>query len=145
MIYEAIHYLYPDITDDQFVIQDDGDGTGPYISFWGYPSAPPSMEELEAVYPIVQGQIVEREVTIAVQKRLDEFAQTRKYDGILSACTYSTSLVPKFQAEGQYCVEMRDMHWGKCYEILAGVQAGLRPMPTTEQALAEMPELVWPV
>ena len=42
------------------------------------------------------------------QKRLDDFAKTRNYDGILSACTYATSEVPKFNAEGVYCVQIRD-------------------------------------
>jgi hypothetical protein len=33
-------------------------------------------------------QIIE-EYQAAVQKRLDDFAQTRNYNGILSACTYA--------------------------------------------------------
>lgn len=80
----------------------------------------------------------------AVQSRLDEFAQTRGYDGILSACTYATSAVPKFAAEGQYCVTLRDASWAKCYEILDAVQAGSRLLPTLDQLLAELPAMAWP-
>lgn len=82
--------------------------------------------------------------TGAVQKHLDAFARTRNYDGILSAATYATSQVPKFKAEGQYAVEARDATWAKCYEILAAVEAGSRPMPTLNELLAELPVLTWP-
>ena len=38
--------------------------------------------------------------TAAIQSHLDAWAQTRNYDGIMSACTYATSTVEKFRAEG---------------------------------------------
>lgn len=82
--------------------------------------------------------------TEAVQQRLDDFARTRGYDGILSACTYAASTVQKFQIEGQYCVDSRDATWAQCYTILDEVLAGTRPMPTLEELFAELPELVWP-
>lgn len=82
--------------------------------------------------------------TAGVQQHLDTFARTRSYDGILSAATYATSQVPKFKAEGQYAVEARDATWAKCYEILAAVEAGSRPMPTLDELLAELPVLTWP-
>ena len=93
---------------------------------------PPSAQEIIAQY------------TTAVQRRLDTFFQSRGYDGILSAATYATSTVLKFQAEGQYAVEARDATWAKCYEILAAVEGGTSPMPTEAELLAELPELVWP-
>lgn len=92
---------------------------------------PPSAEQLQAAF------------TAAIQQRLDAFAQTRGYDGILSACTYATSAVPKFQAEGQTCVDVRDATWTTAYAILADVQAG-GPMPTMDQVMAELPALEWP-
>lgn len=84
-------------------------------------------------------------IVAATQMRLDSFAQTRGYDGILSAATYATSSVPKFKAEGQYCVQQRDATWAKLYEIMAAVQSGARPMPSGYAAIeAELPVLVWP-
>lgn len=84
-------------------------------------------------------------VTQATQQRLDDFARTRNYDGILSACTYATSTVPQFAAEGQYCVERRDATWAKLYNIMTEVEAGTRPMPTGYADIeAELPSLVWP-
>ena len=93
---------------------------------------PPTPEQIVAQY------------TGGVQQHLDTFAQTRNYDGILSAATYATSTVPKFAAEGQYAVEARDSTWAKCYEILAAVEAGSRPMLTLDELLTELPVLTWP-
>lgn len=83
-------------------------------------------------------------MTSAVQSHLDAKARERNYDGILSLCTYATSVIPKFAAEGQAGVEWRDAVWAKCYEILADVQAGTRPTPTAEQLIAELPGFTWP-
>ncbi len=83
--------------------------------------------------------------TNAVQARLDDFAASRGYDGILSACTYATSVVPKFQSEGQYCVNARDTTWATCYTLLAEVQAGQRAMPTLDDLMILLPTLAWPV
>lgn len=93
---------------------------------------PPTAEQIVAQY------------TAAVQKHLDDFARTRGYDDIMSAATYATSTNPKFAAEGQYCVEARDATWAKCYEVLAAVEAGSRPVPTLDELLADLPVLTWP-
>jgi hypothetical protein len=89
---------------------------------------------------------VQAVVVQATQQRLDDFAKTRNYDGILSACTYATSTVPKFQGEGQYAVGARDATWGALYQIMAEVMAGTRPMPTIfADVEPDLPTLVWPV
>lgn len=80
----------------------------------------------------------------SIQQRLDAFARTRNYDGILSAATYATSAVAKFKAEGQYAVAARDATWAKGYEILAAVQAGTRPASTLDELASELPALEWP-
>lgn len=87
-----------------------------------------------------------REIIVnAVMKRLDDFAATRNYSNIFSACTYVTSTVPKFQQEATYCVAARDATWVKCYEILAEVEAETRPIPSSyEDIEAELPVLSWP-
>ena len=79
------------------------------------------------------------------QQRLDTFAQTRGYDGILSVCTYADSLVSKFSDEGSYCKIVRDETWSKLYDILAEVESGTRPLPESyEEIEPELPELKWP-
>lgn len=80
----------------------------------------------------------------AIQQRLDDFVRQRGYDSILSACTYATSVVPRFKAEAQYCVEARDATWAACYAIMGEVQAGQRAMPTLDEVMIQLPELMWP-
>lgn len=85
-------------------------------------------------------------ITKATQARLDDFARTRNYDGILSACTYAASPTPKFQAEGQYCVAGRDSTWASLYQIMGEVELGQRPMPASYADVeSALPELTWPV
>lgn len=96
------------------------------------PPPPPTVEEQQAIF------------VAAIQGHLDSFAQTRNYDGIMSAATYATSTIPKFAAEGQYAVEARDATWTKGYEILDAVLSGQRPMPTIDEVIAELPPLKWP-
>lgn len=80
------------------------------------------------------------------QRRLDNFARTRGYDGVMAATTYATSAVQKFKAEGQYAVTARDQTWQKLYEIMAQIDAGTRPMPSGFAEIEpELPPLVWPV
>lgn len=96
--------------------------------------------ELSAAQLALQAEVVE-----ATQQRLDTFAQTRNYSGILSACTYANSAVTKFQGEGVYAVSVRDATWIKLYEILDEVLAGTRAVPSGFAAIeAELPTLAWP-
>lgn len=85
------------------------------------------------------------EVVTLVQKRLDDWAKTRNYDGILSLCTYATSSIPKFALEGQRGVDLRDQTWAALYALMAGVEAGSVPVPTTyAEVEAVLPSLSWP-
>lgn len=88
---------------------------------------------------------IKQAIVQATQQRLDSFAQTRGYDGILSACTYAVSAVPKFAAEGTYAVSARDDTWATLYGGFQEVEAGTRPMPTGFADIAPLlPPLVWP-
>jgi hypothetical protein len=80
----------------------------------------------------------------AVQGRLDTFAQSRGYDGILSACTYATDALPQFAAEGQRAIDLRSQTWAKLYAILGEVETGTRPIPDGyEDIEEELPTLSW--
>lgn len=88
---------------------------------------------------------VQKAFTDAIQFRLDSFARTRNYDGILSACTYVTDPNPRFASDGQTCVNKRSETWTAAYAILAEVEAGTRPMPTSIADIEQdLPVLVWP-
>lgn len=95
--------------------------------------------------PTKSPEEIKTEIVTSTQQRLDDFSVTRNYDSILSACTYATSTVPKFAAEGQYCVEARDATWSKVLSMLAEVDAGTRPIPSGYADIEpELPALVWP-
>ena len=82
-------------------------------------------------------------LTKAVQDYMDATVQDRGYDGIATACTYATSTDTTFAAEGTACVAWRDKLCRHCDDTLAEVLAGERDIPTTEELIAELPELVW--
>jgi len=89
-------------------------------------------------------EILQTRIATEAQSRLDTWAQSRGYDGILSACTYATSQIPRFQAEGQHCVDLRDQTWARLYEILAEVEAGTRPVPLSlAEIVVDLPALTW--
>lgn len=95
--------------------------------------------------PLPEPPSLQEQVVTATQRRLDDFARTRGYDGILSACTYAFSAVPKFATEGGYAVQARDATWAALYALLAEVQAGTRPMPTSFDDVAHLlPAMEWP-
>lgn len=112
------------------------DGTGVTADWQVVPLSPE--EQAERAQQTIQtlGQ--------AVKAHLDVTVQARDYDSIISACTYATSAVPSYQADGLACVNWRDAVWPAVYAILAEVQAGNRAIPTAEELIAELPELVWP-
>lgn len=89
---------------------------------------------------------LQRQMTNAVQAALDAFAQTRGYDGIMSACSYSNSTDAQFKLEADYCIQLRDSTWRMGYAILAEVKAGNRPVPSVEELIAELPvgSAKWP-
>ena len=102
-------------------------------------------EEVEA-NQAAAAQAMQQSIVDATQQRLDAFARTRNYDGILSACTYATSTIPKFAAEGQVAVNLRDATWAALYQILEEVQAGQREAPTGFSDIEPLlPPLEWPV
>ena len=97
---------------------------------------------------VLQGEFLastKSRLTSAIQSTLDEKAQERGYDSILSLCTYATSPTAKFSKEGQAGVSWRDEVWAKGYTILDDVESGTRAIPTADELLAELPDFVWPV
>ena len=100
------------------------------------------VEDGVAELPPVDMQAI---ILSATQERLDAFARTRNYDGILSACTYATSSIPRFAIEGQAAVDSRDATWSTLYSLFGEVLAGTRPMPSSFAEVEPLlPELVWP-
>ena len=106
-----------------------------------------SVTEQEALLLLQKQKTTEdaiEEVKQEVQRRLDLFAQTRNYNNILSACSYSCSTIDKFKKEAECCIKLRDETWEKCTELLEQVQNKQIKMPTMKQVLEVLPKLEWP-
>lgn len=82
-----------------------------------------------AAWQAAKATALQNVMVMATQERLDNFAQTRGYDSILSACTYMDSSNPQFASDAAYCLDLRDRTWGRLYEMLAEVQAQERAVP----------------
>lgn len=110
-----------------------GEVYGGFLYSDGVFAAPlPSLDQLK--YSVIQG----------AQLLLDEFARSRGYDDILSACSYASSAVPSFAAEGQRCMELRDQMWTKLNQMLMEVESGKRPVPAKlDDVLIDLPVLAW--
>ena len=91
------------------------------------------------VQPEPTPEEIQKQMTDAVQVALDNFAKTRGYDGIMSACSYGNSTDAQFKLEADYCIQLRDTTWRMGYAILAEVKAGTRPIPPVEELIAELP------
>lgn len=85
-------------------------------------------------------------LTNAIQNALDDFARTRGYDDIRSACTYAFSADAAFRAEGEYCMALRDATWREAWNLLDDVKAGGRAIPSEAEVLALLPvgSAAWP-
>ena len=98
--------------------------------------------------PSAQGptsEQVKNIISFAIQKKLDEFARTKGYDSILSACSYVSSTNESFRAQAQYCVQARDDAWTMASKIWEEVAAGTRTAPTSlEDIESTLPSLTWP-
>jgi hypothetical protein len=79
----------------------------------------------------------------AVEAEMNRQAAIRKYDSIKSAALRAGYPGP-FHDEGVAYATWMDACYSKAYAVLAEVDAGQRPMPTPEEAVAMMPALNLP-
>ena len=80
----------------------------------------------------------------AIVTMLDATAQERRYDNAVSISTYVSSTNPQWVVEASAFIAWRDAVWAYAYVELEKVMGGLRPQPTVEAFLAELPTLTWP-
>ena len=79
----------------------------------------------------------------AVGTYLDELAQERDYDSILSLCTYAVSSSPARKAEGEAGIVCRDDTWDHVDQVLADVVGKARLAPSVDELLSELPTIQW--
>ena len=87
---------------------------------------------------------IQKMLTDGVQAYMDKKAQERRYDDIFTAISYVNSSDPVFAAEASALLLWRDQVWRLCYTMLDEVKAGVRPIPSVTELLAELPKFEWP-
>jgi len=81
--------------------------------------------------------------TNAIQRFMDQKASEKNYDNIKSAALRAALPDSPFHAEGIAAGTWMDNCWALSYQILDEVKAGTRNMPTVDQLIGMLPELVW--
>lgn len=82
-------------------------------------------------------------LTAAVQTHLDSTARADGWDSIYTASLRAAFPGP-WQAKGVAYATWMDSCWMKCHDVQAAVAAGIRPIPTVTELVAELPSLVLP-
>lgn len=99
--------------------------------------------EYNILLDVAKMNAIKEQAMTAVQTLLDTTARSRGYDSIVSLCTYATSNIPKFKAEGQAGVDWRDACWAYGYQLMYDIQTGKREIPSVDEILAEIPNINW--
>ena len=107
------------------------------------PGQEPTPKPIEEVPPATLGRVLELAKEL-VQARLDAWARTKEYDGILSATTYANSTNPTRATESAKAILNRDITWDAMYDYMDKVTSKQLPVPMKEsEIVAQLPELTW--
>ena len=85
-------------------------------------------------------QIIAR-LEFALDKHLDQVANSYRYDSIRTMVTYDGDPNPKFDYEGKAAKAWRSACYTRSIEIINEVQSEQRPIPTEAELIALMPEI----
>jgi len=80
----------------------------------------------------------------AIQSLVDETARAKQFNDGVTLASYWNSTDAEWAAQAQAFTAWRDAVWKYCNAELAKVQGGVRPQPTVDEFLAELPKIVWP-
>jgi len=75
----------------------------------------------------------------AVDRYMDEVANSYRYTNIHTMISYATSSHPVWGAEGVKARDWRDAVYSYCINVQEDVLAGLRAIPTEAELIAELP------
>ena len=97
-------------------------------------------EVISLTTPIVTDEQKMNNISNAIQNMLDSKAIEMRYDNMMSVRSYCGFVSP-YQEECILMSEWAASCWVKAGEIESDVLNGIRPIPTVEQVLLEMPTL----
>ena len=79
----------------------------------------------------------------AIDAHIDSVAQAKGYDSRITA-TLRAGYSNPWQAEGIAFGQWMDSVYAYCQQVQVDALAGNRTIPTIEELIAELPEMVWP-
>lgn len=86
------------------------------------------------------------EMELALERYTDQVAQSgpRRYRSAESCVGYVGDADPAVDVEARAYKLWRSAFWAEADVMKADVLAGLRPIPTLEEVIAELPQMAWP-
>lgn len=96
--------------------------------------------QLTAPKPETADEVIAR-LEGAVDRYLDEQAQSLRYESIKTIVGYDTDPNPKFRAEGIAGKNLRSACYTLSIELIDKVQSGIIPVPTETELIAMMPKI----
>ena len=101
--------------------------------------------EVVEIHPYIP---TEKEIQEQLEQGIEAWMNTvvaaRDYDSIDTCIArYTDSPNPKYAREAKAVKNWNTAVWDKCWDILAEVKEGKRPIPTLEEVIAELPKLDW--
>jgi len=81
---------------------------------------------------------------LEVKRFTDEEAQTQGFDDLLEACLFSFATNTALKNKGLAAREWKEDIKLYLKQVIQDVQDNIRPIPTTEELLAELPTITWP-
>jgi hypothetical protein len=85
-----------------------------------------------------------KDFTTYLDQYIDSVAQTKGYDNRITASLRAAATESPWYAEGVAFVTWMDTCYTTAYQVLGDAQNGLREIPTKEELIDELPEMVWP-
>lgn len=103
--------------------------------------------EIEGLIPVYRATEKSEDEIVAdfikhIEGYYDSVAQSLRYDNRLT-CALRAGYPGPFQAEGIAFATWMDECNSYGYQVIEDVKAGLRPMPTTEELISELPKSPW--
>ena len=97
-----------------------------------------------AEQPDLSNAMLQTEYELAIEDLMDEKAQERRYKNADRLMVYTSSTNNRWKDEAAVFIQWRDKMFAYCYQVLSDVAAGKRIVPTVQELLNELPEIVWP-
>lgn len=84
------------------------------------------------------------EYEYGIEELMEQTAQAKGYKSADRCMNYGNSTNNSWKAEADAFVAWRDDMFATCYQIMGEAEAGARDVPTVQELLDELPEMVWP-